>query len=37
MEKLIYADASPAPTSRDEATPEVASAKDKAPAGRKRG
>ena len=27
MEKLIYADASPAPTSRDEAAPEVASAR----------
>lgn len=37
MEKLIYADASPAPTSRDEAAPEVASAKDKQATGRKRG
>lgn len=37
MEKLIYADASPAPTSRDEAAPEVASAKDKSSTGRKRG
>jgi hypothetical protein len=37
MEKLIYADASPAPTSRDEAAPEVASAKDRQATGRKRG
>jgi len=37
MEKLIYADASPAPTSRDEAAPAVASAKDKPSSSRKRG
>jgi murein DD-endopeptidase MepM/ murein hydrolase activator NlpD len=36
MEKLIYADASPAPAAESAST-EVASAKDKVPAGRKRG